>query len=159
MRVTIAAVGRLKGQEAELCARYQQRFDQSGAGLALGPLSVIELAESRLAQSPARKADEAIRLKKAVADADCVVALDEKGASLTSTQLATLMARLRDEGVGRVAFVIGGPDGQGEELLARAKHRLSLGALTLPHGLARVIVLEQLYRATTILSGHPYHRP
>lgn len=159
MRVMIAAVGKLKdGGERDLCARYIKRFDQSGRALALGPLTVVELPESRQADAPLRKADEAQRLHKATAACDLVIALDEYGTHDTSETFANRLARWRDDGTVRVAFLIGGADGHGESVKTSAHALLSLGRMTLPHGLVRVILAEQLYRATTILAGHPYHR-
>ena len=159
MRMTVWAIGRLKaGPETDLAKRYGKRFDGAGRALGLGPLSVHELPESRAATAPLRKGDEADRvLAKAGGDA-LLVALDEHGRNLTSPALADMIAGHRDDGISEMAFLIGGPDGHGEAALAAARSTISLSAMTLPHGLARVILLEQLYRATTILSGHPYHR-
>jgi 23S rRNA (pseudouridine1915-N3)-methyltransferase len=86
-----------------------------------------------------------------------VVALDERGRSFTSLQLSEWLAARRQDG-DPVTFVIGGPDGLGPEVLARAQLKWSLSALTFPHGLVRVLLAEQLYRASTLLAGHPYHR-
>jgi 23S rRNA (pseudouridine1915-N3)-methyltransferase len=86
-----------------------------------------------------------------------VVALDERGRSFTSLQLSAWLAERRQSG-DPLTFVIGGPDGLGPELLARAQLKWSLSALTFPHGLVRVLLAEQLYRASTLLAGHPYHR-
>lgn len=158
MRLTIAAVGRLKDAERELCQRYVERFDAAGRVLKLGPLQISEIPESRAATAELRKADEAQRLFRAAPGADVMVALDEGGRSLSSEAFASLLAKERDGGARTMAFLIGGPDGHGEEALGKAKLRLSLGAITLPHGLARIVLAEQLYRAATILSGHPYHR-
>ncbi|MEQ1695155.1 MAG: 23S rRNA (pseudouridine(1915)-N(3))-methyltransferase RlmH [Hyphomicrobiaceae bacterium] len=159
MRIIIAAIGKLKDSgERDLFDRYAKRIDQSGRSQSLGPLTVIELPESRALEVASRKSDESTRLLKAVSAAQAIVALDEFGHNLTSTAFATRLAQFRDEGVGTIALLLGGPDGHGADVIAAAKLKLSLGAMTLPHGLARVIVAEQLYRATTILSGHPYHR-
>jgi 23S rRNA (pseudouridine1915-N3)-methyltransferase len=159
MRVILAAVGKLKDSgERELFDRYHKRFDQAGRSLSLGPLTVVEHAESRLADAPGRKSEEASRLLKAVGEAHVMVALDEHGQHDTSEVFANRIGRQRDDGVKSLAFLIGGPDGHGDAVLAAADFKLSLGTFTLPHGLARVILAEQLYRATTILSGHPYHR-
>ena len=87
-----------------------------------------------------------------------MIALDERGKSLTSPAFAQLMGRLRDEGESRVMFVIGGSDGLPGALRARARSVLSFGSQTWPHLLVRAMLAEQLYRAVTILSGHPYHR-
>jgi 23S rRNA (pseudouridine1915-N3)-methyltransferase len=158
MRLIVAAVGRLKDAERDLCERYQKRFDAAGRGLGLGPLSISELSESRAASAAARKAEEATRLLKAAAPASARVVLDEGGKALASEAFAKWLAQTRDGGCKGLAFLIGGPDGHGPEVTQGAALKLSLGAMTLPHGLARAVLIEQLYRATTILSGHPYHR-
>jgi 23S rRNA (pseudouridine1915-N3)-methyltransferase len=158
MRITVAAIGRLKDAEGELCERYRQRFDSAGRTLGLGPLSIAELNESRAANAEARKDDEAARLLKTVSAAAARVVLDEGGKSLSSEAFAKWVAMTRDGGCKGLAFLIGGPDGHGPEALSNATLKLSLGAMTLPHGLARAVLIEQLYRAATILSGHPYHR-
>lgn len=158
MRLIVAAVGRLKDAERELYERYAKRFDAAGRGLGLGPLSLCEIGEARAATTTLRKSDEAQRLLKAASAADVSIALDENGRALASEDFASLIAKTRDDGAKAVSFLIGGPDGQGEEALAAAKLKLSLGPMTLPHGLARIVLVEQLYRAATILSGHPYHR-
>jgi 23S rRNA (pseudouridine1915-N3)-methyltransferase len=158
MRLIVAAVGRLKDAERELCERYAKRFDAAGRSLGLGPLTITELSESRAAGADARKADEAARLMKAAGAADVRVILDEGGKALSSDAFAKWIAQRRDAGAKGMAFLIGGPDGQGAATLDGAALKLSLGAMTLPHGMARAVLIEQLYRAATILSGHPYHR-
>lgn len=158
MRLTIAAVGRLKdGAERVLVDRYVKRC-ASGKLLGLGPLDEIELPESRQPLATDRQADEAKRLMKQVGDADLIVALDERGRTLSSAEFAKWLGARRDDGRRHAAFLIGGPDGHGPDVAKAAALRLSLGPMTLPHGLARAILAEQLYRAITILSGHPYHR-
>lgn len=159
MRITIAAIGRIKaGPETELADRYRKRFDGSGRGLGLGPIAISELPEGRGATDTLRKSDEASRLLGKLGSDTLAVALDEHGKKLSSQAFADLIANYRDGGIGELAFLIGGPDGHGSEALDAARETVSLGAMTLPHGLARVVLLEQLYRATMILSGHPYHR-
>jgi 23S rRNA (pseudouridine1915-N3)-methyltransferase len=159
MRFSIAAVGKLKdGGERDLFERYAKRFEQSGRAVSLGPLQMFELPESRLGDATLRKADEATRLLRAIAGAQATIALDENGPQCSSVDFANRIARFRDDGIGTLAFLIGGPDGQGPEVLKNPAMRLSLGQMTLPHGLARVVLAEQLYRVVTILSGHPYHR-
>jgi len=103
------------------------------------------------------KAAEAVRLRAALPAGARLVALDERGKTLTTATLAKQLARWR-EGGRDVAFVIGGADGLEAGLLKEAELVLSLSALTLPHALARVLLAEQLYRAWTILQNHPYHR-
>lgn len=159
MKLVVAAVGRLKdGPERDLVDRYAKRLGQSGRGVALAPLEILETPEGRGDATAVRQADEAARLLRLTASCDFVVALDEGGRSLSSRALADLLARQRDNGIQATAFLIGGPDGHGDAALARAGLKLSLGAMTLPHGLARIVLVEQLYRVTTILAGHPYHR-
>ena len=158
MRLIVAAVGRLKDAERDLCERYAKRFDAGGRALGLGPLSISELSESRAASAELRKADEAARLLKAAAAATTRVVLDESGKALASEAFAKWLAQTRDGGCKGLAFLIGGPDGHGPQAVQGAALKLSLGAMTLPHGIARAVLIEQLYRATTILSGHPYHR-
>jgi 23S rRNA (pseudouridine1915-N3)-methyltransferase len=158
MRLIVAAVGRLKDAERELCERYTKRFDAAGRGLGLGPLTISELSESRATGGEARKADEATRLLKAAGAAEVRVVLDEGGKALSSDAFAKWIAQRRDAGAKGMAFLIGGPDGQGPLAVDGAALKLSLGAMTLPHGIARAVLIEQLYRAATILSGHPYHR-
>ena len=159
MRVLIAAIGKLKNdEERAIVARYAKRFDQTGKTLGLGPLLVVELSESRAASAGARKADEAQSLLKAAAGASLKIALDAGGKQLESQALAKLLSKYACSGIKTSAFLIGGPDGHGGAALEAADMKLSLGLLTLPHGLARVVLIEQLYRAATILSGHPYHR-
>lgn len=159
MRLTLAAVGRLKdGAERELYARYAERFDAQGRAVSLGPLKLVELPESRAQTPDLRKTDEAERLLKACGDAEIRVVLHERGKALTSDAFAQWLAARRDAGTKSLALMIGGPDGHGAAALNGAALQLSLGPMTLPHGLARVVLVEQLYRATTILAGHPYHR-
>lgn len=158
MRLIIAAVGRLKDAECELYERYAKRFDAAGRALKLGPIELHEIAESRAATPELRKADEAERLLKAASGAEVRLVLDAKGRALTSEDLASLLAKQRDGGTQALALLIGGPDGHGDAALKAATMKVSLGAMTLPHGIARIVLAEQLYRAATILSGHPYHR-
>ncbi|PPC80937.1 MAG: 23S rRNA (pseudouridine(1915)-N(3))-methyltransferase RlmH [Hyphomicrobium sp.] len=159
MRMLIAAVGKLKDdEERSIVARYAKRFDATGKSLALGPLEIIEMPEGRAASADSRKVDESTRLMKIASSADFIIALDVQGRSLTSEAFAKLLAKVRDGGAKSCALLIGGPDGHGADVLAHANLKLSLGALTLPHGLARVVLSEQLYRAATIIAGHPYHR-
>jgi 23S rRNA (pseudouridine1915-N3)-methyltransferase len=159
MRLLIAAVGKLKDtEERGICERYAKRLTVTGKPVGFGPLDIVELNEGRAEASDVRKADEGQRLLKAASLATLKIALDEDGRHYTSEVFATLLGKHADSGVKTCAFLIGGPDGHGPELLSAADFKLSLGALTLPHGLARVVLIEQLYRAATILAGHPYHR-
>ena len=158
MRLIVAAVGRLKDAERALFDRYAKRFDASGRALGLGPLKLSEINESRAATDTLRTDDEARRLMKAAAAAEVRIVLDAGGRPLSSEAFARLLAESRDGGAKEMAFLIGGPDGHGSAVLDAATLKLSLGPMTLPHGLARIVLAEQFYRAATILAGHPYHR-
>lgn len=159
MRLAISAIGKLKdAEERAIVERYAKRLNGAGKTLGLGPLDIREYPESRAADVAERKRDEATRLLRDVGTGDVSIVLEPTGKSLTSEAFATFLRETRDGGAKSCIFLIGGPDGHGETVLSTATLKLSLGALTLPHGLARVVLAEQLYRAATILSGHPYHR-
>jgi len=159
MRLLIAAVGKLKqGPERELFAHYLGRAEAAGRKLHLSPLSVIEVAESKAATATARSKAEGEMLLAKVPPSYTLICLDRTGAALSSEAFAALLSKLRDEGRDGVAFVIGGADGLAAEVVAKAAKAMSLGPITLPHGLARIVLAEQIYRAATILAGHPYHR-
>lgn len=159
MRLSILATGRLKaGPEEALCARYLDRLAKAGPAIGLDWAGVTEWPESKLASAAERKGEEARRIAAALPDRAALVALDERGRDLSTAELAARIGRLRDDGRRDMAFVLGGPDGIDESLRARADLVLSFGRLTWPHQLARVLLAEQLYRVTTVLSGHPYHR-
>ncbi len=159
MRLVVAAVGQMKaGPERELFARYAERATAGGKALGLGPLSVRECAESRARRAEDRKAEEARALLAALEAGGRAIALDETGRTIASTQFAALVQRLRDDGARALTFFIGGADGLDPSVRASSEAVLSFGAMTLPHQLVRVVLAEQIYRATTILAGHPYHR-
>jgi 23S rRNA (pseudouridine1915-N3)-methyltransferase len=159
MRISIHAVGRMKqGPERELVARYLDRAVASGRPLGLTGFEVAEVAESRAGAAQSRKADEAKALRAGFPDGAVVVALDEHGKTIASDAFARAVARWRDDGKPAVAFVIGGADGLDPSVSAAAPLTLSFSPLTWPHQLVRIMLAEQLYRMTTILSGHPYHR-
>ncbi|KFC71727.1 Ribosomal RNA large subunit methyltransferase H [Devosia sp. LC5] len=158
MRVAIAAVGRMKaGPEREMVARYLDRAIGGGKPLALTGFDVIELTESRSGSSASRKADEAKALRAALPDG-IIVALDERGKAIGSEAFANQIGRWRDDGRPAASFIIGGADGLDPAFVSAADLVLSFSPLTWPHQLVRIMLAEQLYRATTILSGHPYHR-
>jgi 23S rRNA (pseudouridine1915-N3)-methyltransferase len=159
MRLVIAAIGRLKdGTERALFERYCERFEAAGRKLGFAPVAWLAFSESRASVADKRRVEEGAALAKAVRDAQFTIALDVRGKALTSEAFAKTLAAIRDEGTKTAAILIGGPDGLSPEVLSSAQLKLSLGAMTLPHGLARIVLAEQLYRAATILSGHPYHR-
>ena len=145
------------GPEREMVARYLDRATGGGKPLALTGFEVIELTESRASSSASRKAEEAKNLRASLPDG-IVVALDERGKSVASEAFANKIGRWRDDGRPAASFVIGGADGLLPEFVSQADLVLSFSPLTWPHQLVRIMLAEQLYRTTTILSGHPYHR-
>ena len=158
MRLTIAAVGRMKaGPERDLLDRYVDRAAKQGRGLGLTRVEIRETPESRAARAEDRRAEEAALLLDGLADKACVVALDERGRTMDSDAFAAFLGARIDEGRD-LAVLIGGADGHGEAVRARADLVLAFGAMTWPHQIVRILAAEQIYRATTILAGHPYHR-
>jgi len=158
MRIIVAAIGRLKGPESELADRYAKRANQSGRALGWKAVEVIEIKESRADEAMKRMLEESIALATIIPQGAAVVLLDEKGEALGSQAFATELATWRENNKPAVVFIIGGADGLAASLRDKADLRLSFGKATWPHQLVRAMVLEQIYRATTILSGHPYHR-
>lgn len=157
MRLVVVAVGRMKaGPEAELAARYESRARKAGRPLGFRALDVLALDESRQSEAGARRADEAAAIRRLAAGR--MVALDERGRALDSAGFAALLGAWKDAGDPAASLVIGGPDGLDPGLRQEADLTLSFGAMTWPHQLVRVMALEQIYRAMTILAGHPYHR-
>ena len=151
MRLLVAAVGRLKrGPAADLAAEYLRRI--------AWPVTVREVEERRPLPVEARRRREGELLLAQLDPGACMVALDERGEAPTSVAFADMLGRWRDGGAPQIAFLIGGADGLDEVVRARADHLLALGPMTWPHQLARVLLLEQIYRAQQILAGHPYHR-
>jgi 23S rRNA (pseudouridine1915-N3)-methyltransferase len=158
VRLTILAVGRLKaGPERDLYDRYADRVTAVGKGVGLS-LKQREIGESRAGSATQRIADETALLDAAVPQGARLVVLDSTGRALGSAAFAELLARWRDDGAPDAAIVIGGPDGLARSILGRADLVLAFGAATWPHQLVRIMLAEQLYRAVTILAGHPYHR-
>jgi 23S rRNA (pseudouridine1915-N3)-methyltransferase len=158
MDIAILAVGRLKtGPERELCARYLDRARKVGKALGFRGFDIQDIPESRAARSAERIAQEQAAILTNLAKAGRAICLDPRGELLDSKAFADVLGR----GFGataRVSFVIGGADGLGDGILAAADRRLAFGRLTWPHQIVRILLAEQLYRAMTILSGHPYHR-
>jgi 23S rRNA (pseudouridine1915-N3)-methyltransferase len=158
MRVLVLAIGRLKDAEADLAERYRKRAAQAGRALGLRDVEIIEIRESRAADIGKRRIEESIAIANMIPDGALTVILDETGDNLASVALADQIRTWRDGGQRAVAFVIGGADGLADSLRDGAKLKLAFGVATWPHQLVRIMLLEQIYRATTILSGHPYHR-
>jgi 23S rRNA (pseudouridine1915-N3)-methyltransferase len=158
MKMMLAAVGRMKsGPETALFERYTTRFPPMAKSLGITSFHMHEIPESRGSQPEQRKREEATALLVKVGASKLIV-FDERGTGLTSLQFAQQIASLRDQGTASLACVIGGADGLDPMLREKSDLCLSFGAMTLPHQIVRVLVMEQLYRSLTILSGHPYHR-
>jgi 23S rRNA (pseudouridine1915-N3)-methyltransferase len=158
MRLSILAVGRLKsGPERELVDRYAKRIEGMGRALGIAGLDLVEVPESRARREDDRRAEEAASLLERVGSSALVV-FHEGGRSVGSEAFAERLRALRDEGRPGLSCIIGGPDGLDPALIRRADWVLAFGQLTLPHQIVRALVAEQLYRALTILAGHPYHR-
>jgi len=150
----VLAVGKAAGAERELCARYAGRAAQAGRAMGVHRVTVEEVPD---AAGPGRAAEEGARLLKRRPQG-VLVALDERGAAWSSADLAEALRRWADRGAGNAAFAIGGADGHPDAVREAADAVVALSAMTLPHLLARVVILEQIYRAITICVGHPYHR-
>jgi 23S rRNA (pseudouridine1915-N3)-methyltransferase len=159
MRLLLVCVGRSKaGPERDLAARYIARAAAAGRAIGFTGIELRETAESRAARPDDRKREEAKSIRGLLPPGFAVIALDENGKQMTSRGLATELGRVRDAAVTGTAFVIGGPDGLDPAFLASVSLTLGFGTMTWPHQLARIMAAEQIYRAMTILSGHPYHR-
>jgi 23S rRNA (pseudouridine1915-N3)-methyltransferase len=159
MRVVVIAIGRLKqGPERELAERYRERFDDIGRKLGFRGLEIHEIAESRARDTATRIAEEAAAISALIPEKYLLVALDEHGENVDSAAFARHLERWRDQSVANTIFTIGGADGLSPDLQRKAKLRIAFGSATWPHQMVRVMLLEQIYRAATILAGHPYHR-
>lgn len=159
MRLSIYAIGRMKsGPERELLERYLDRATKAGRQIGLTGVQQHDFAESRAYDVSARRREEAELLNNAAHRGAFRVALDENGRDFTSQSLSELVRGEMEQARPEMAFFIGGPDGHGEKTLGSADLQIRFGAMTWPHQIVRVMVAEQLYRVTTILSGHPYHR-
>ncbi len=159
MRLVVIAVGRLKaGPERELVERYRERFVDLSRKLGFRGLEIHELAESRARETAARMTEEAAAIAALIPDGAIAIAMDERGKSIDSAAFAKQLGRWRDESTAAVVFIIGGADGLSPELRRKVKASFAFGSATWPHQMVRIMLLEQLYRAATILAGHPYHR-
>lgn len=154
MRITIAAIGRLgRGPEQDRIADYARRVAGLSRQTRLGPLDIREIDERS-----ARDAAAGAELLRRAADGAALAVLDERGEALDSVAFSRRLQRRRDQGEAAIAFLIGGADGHDPALRAEADWLLSLGPMTWPHALARLMLVEQIYRAAAITAGHPYHR-
>ena len=152
MRIVIAALGRARrGPIHDLSAEYAKRLSWT--------VDLREVEPKKRLDGAELSAHEADLLRAQIPDGAILVAIDERGRDLTSQDFAKTLGRWRDDGRGTVAFLIGGAFGLDPALRAEADLVLSFGKATWPHLLVRAMLIEQVYRAETILVGHPYHKP
>jgi 23S rRNA (pseudouridine1915-N3)-methyltransferase len=151
MKLLVAAIGKAgRGPEQALIDEYRKRLPWR--------LDIRELEYKKHGTDLQRKQGETALLAQAAKDAQATVALDERGELLNSREFAAKLGAFQREGLSSIAFVIGGSDGLDFTQLPRVEFKLSFGRMSWPHILARAMLAEQLYRAHTILQGHPYHR-
>src|SRR5436190_3285412 len=159
MRLHILCVGNARGSnEAPLTEDFIGRAQNMGRRLGFSQVDVIEVPVSRARETKKRMDEEAERLASRVPDGAHVVLLDAKGKGMTSEDFAEMLGALRDAGTRDFVFVIGGPDGLAPLPKIKSGRSLAFGPQTWPHMLVRAMLAEQIYRAMTILAGHPYHR-
>jgi len=145
MKITLGVIGKCKpsSPEGEIIKRYQERMKWT-----------LQIKE----KDNATQIEEAKFLQSCIADNAKVVVLDERGKNMSSPEFAGILENWMTSGTSEICFLIGGADGHLEETRQKADLVLSFGKLTLPHILMRAVLAEQIYRAETIISGHPYHR-
>ncbi len=159
MKLIIAAIGASKaGPLRDLADDYAARARRAGPTIGFDGPVIFEGDAGKGLQGAARLNAESALLEKYAGGADVRVALDERGRNMSSQAFAEKLAHWRDDGRRGAAFLLGGADGHAQQTRAAADLELSFGAATWPHQLARVMLCEQIYRAITILCGHPYHR-
>lgn len=147
MHILIAAIGKAGVSEETLISGYLKRLT--------GKVDLL-INDGRKLRN---KAEETAWLLQQTADVEALIALDEQGKELTSMQFARQLEKWQESGISTIGFLIGGADGLDKAQLPRKTQLLCFGRMTWPHILARVMLAEQLYRAESILKGHPYHRP
>ncbi len=158
MRLSIYAIGQFRNTpEAALCDTYLKRIDGHKAA-SIKQATLHELKERKNLSGAARKKAEADLLRAAIAADAFLIALDESGQMLSSRAFADMLKAQQQAGCAHLAFMLGGADGLDPTLLLQADRIISLSPMTWPHGLARVMLCEQLWRAVSILTHHPYHR-
>ncbi|WP_370337267.1 23S rRNA (pseudouridine(1915)-N(3))-methyltransferase RlmH [Parvularcula marina] len=160
--MSIVAAGKDRGTPtAEMTGTYLDRASGMARGLGIDGPSLHVIEAPKALSGPERQAREAELLLGAVPPGDGIILLEERGKNMKSRDVAALIERHRDDGGGGLHFMIGGADGFGSALTKdhpQVRGTLSFGAATWPHMLCRVMLAEQLYRAMTLLAGHPYHR-
>ena len=159
MRILIAAVGRLKqGSERELAERYRKRAAAAGRSVGMADIDIVEIRESRADNAERRMLEESIAIANIVPEGAMTAILDERGENLSSASFAGHLQAWRSDNRPTAVFIIGAADGLAAGLRDKSKLAIGFGAATWPHQFVRIMLLEQIYRAMTILTGHPYHR-
>jgi 23S rRNA (pseudouridine1915-N3)-methyltransferase len=159
MKLRICAIGRMKpGAERDLAEDYLKRARSLGRQFGLTAIEVADAAETVHDQARIRIARDAETLKTLYPAGAPTIVLDSGGKALSTEQFTTFLKEQIESGSGQLALLIGGPDGHAPDTLKAARLVLSLGPMTWPHRLVRVMLAEQIYRALTILANHPYHR-
>ena len=159
MRLWVFAIGHARGTpEGALVDDFIGRAQKMGRSMGLPAVSVEELPVAKARDAATRMKEEGEKLASRLPDGAHVVLLDARGKGMTSEDFADFLGALRDAGTRDLAFVIGGPDGLGPLPGKKPGRSLAFGPQTWPHLLARALLAEQIYRAMTILAGHPYHR-
>ncbi len=152
MRIIIGAVGKMKRKSPE------EALMQDYIAKTRWPVEIKEVEEKRPLPTDELKIAESDLLLKSLPAGTKIVVLDERGETLSSRELAKKIGDWQDQGIGTIAFLIGGANGHADHLRKQADLKLSFGRMTLPHMLMRVVLTEQIYRTKTILDGHPYHK-
>jgi 23S rRNA (pseudouridine1915-N3)-methyltransferase len=159
LKLTIAAIGKLKaGPEKLLAEDYAARIPALGKKAGITAITIKDWSESQRPDSAQRIGEEEALLWSAVPAGAHVIAMDERGKTPTSQAFADNLRNLADRGQSDLVFMLGGPDGHSAQTRKNAHELLAFGPMTWPHRLARVMLLEQIYRSVTILVNHPYHR-
>lgn len=146
------------GPERDLFDRYASRARAISRSLGIRGPEVVEVDEGRGRSVDERRREEALALAARLALGTAILAFDERGRSPTSVAFAQRIAGCLAAGTASLALVVGGPDGLDEAFRSGALEVVSFGAATMPHQLVRIVLAEQVYRAFTILTRHPYHR-
>jgi 23S rRNA (pseudouridine1915-N3)-methyltransferase len=159
MRLSVIAVGSMRGcPEGALVEDFIHRAMQMGRNMGFPAVEVEEVPVSRARDVKSRMAEEADKLTARVPPGAHIVLLDARGKGMTSEDFAEMLGALRDAGTKNLCFVVGGPDGLAPLPGKKPGRSLAFGPQTWPHLLVRAMLAEQIYRAMTILAGHPYHR-
>jgi 23S rRNA (pseudouridine1915-N3)-methyltransferase len=159
MRLLVLAVGHARGtSENTLVEDYFARARAFGRRLGISSVAAEEVAVSKLREIKARIAEEGERLAARIPPGAHVIFLDARGKGMTSEAFAEMLAAMRDAGARDLVFLIGGPDGLDPGPAVKSSRSLAFGPQTWPHLMVRAMLAEQIYRALTIMGGHPYHR-